>query len=237
MTEEQLKQIRERERNSHITMYSNLELYKEGSWLGIPIRTVIELFPHFARRTELRVLDLGCGVGRNCISIARQFRDIQCVVDCVDILDFSIDKLTEYAKNCDVSAGIRGTVGSIEEFPIPHDHYDWILAVSSLEHVESQEVFLRKLTEIKEGIRKNGIVCLVINSNVREFCCSTGCAVPPQFEVNFPTGELQTLLELTFAGWRVIKSTQREQQYEIPREAGINLLHTTVVTFVAEKPE
>lgn len=52
------------------------------------------------------------------------------------------------------------------------------MAVSSLEHVDLKETFVNKLYEIEKGVRKNGIVCFVLNSNVREFDKETGCEIP-----------------------------------------------------------
>ena len=57
----------------------------------------------------------------------------------------------------------------------------------------------------------------------------------PQFEVNLLTEDLQKLLNEIFAGWEVLKSTVRTQQYDIPREGCISELSTKVVTFVARK--
>ena len=89
--------------------------------------------------------------------------------------------------------------------------------------------------EIREGISKNGIVCLIINSNIREYDKITKEQVPAQFEINLPTEELQMILKEMFAGWTVLKSTVRDQQYDIPREWGISELKTRVVTLVVRK--
>ena len=230
-----LEQIRENEKASHIAIYSSAELYGGGSWLKKPIRTVLELLPHFEGRTSLRVLDLGCGVGRNCIAIAQHFRDVPCVIDCVDILELAIEKLEENAAEFGVSESIRGFVQPLENFPIPPNSYDLILAVSALEHIDSREAFVRKLAEIRNGIRENGIVCLVVNSEVTERDSQTGTPLPPQFEVNLPAKELHALLSETFAGWDVLKSTVSKQQYDIPRGDNISNLQTNVVTYVARK--
>ena len=86
-----LQSIRESERHSHMELYSDKELYKEGSWLQKPIQTVTELFPLFAECEKFRALDLGCGVGRNSIAIAKQFQDVPCRIDCMDILKFAME--------------------------------------------------------------------------------------------------------------------------------------------------
>lgn len=230
-----IQSIRESERNSHIELYSNEELYKEGSWLNKPIKTVTDLFPLFEECEKFRALDLGCGVGRNSIAIAKQFQGIPCRVDCVDILELAIEKLMENAKRLGVEECIHGIVSPIEEFEIVPETYDLILAVSALEHVDSKESLVKKLEEIRNGIRQNGVVCLVVNSEVTERNKETGEELFPQFEVNLPTEELQDILHRFFVGWEVLKSTVRAQKYDIPREGCISKLSTIVVTFVARK--
>jgi len=232
-----IQSIRESERKSHEELYSGEELYKEGSWLNKPIKTVTDLFTLFEGCKEVRALDLGSGVGRNSIAVARQFQNNPCRVDCVDILELAIEKLVENAKRFCVEESIQGVVCPIEEFEITPDTYDLILAVSALEHIDSKESFVKKLEEMRDGIRLQGAVCLVINSEVREKNKETGEALFPQFEVNLPTEELQKILQEVFAGWEVIKSTVRAQQYDIPREDCISELKTNVVTFVARKGE
>lgn len=230
-----LQSIRESERHSHIELYSGKELYKEGSWLQKPIQTVTDLFPLFEECEKFRALDLGCGVGRNSIAIAKQFQGIPCRVDCVDILELAIEKLMENAKRFGVEECIHGIVSPIEEFEIVPDTYDLILAVSALEHIDSKESFVKKLEEMRKGIKLHGVACLVLNSEVREKNKETEEELFPQFEVNLPTEELQEMLHKIFVGWEVLKSTVREQQYDIPREGCISKLSTSVVTFVARR--
>lgn len=233
--ESRLQQIRESERKSHTEMYSNEELYKTSGWLKKPIKTVQEIIPEFRDYQELRVLDLGCGIGRNCISIAKEYSHIPCIIDCVDILELAIEKLYCNAREHGVAANINGIVKPMEDYSIAENNYDFIMAVSALEHIDSSESFVKKLEDINKGIRKNGIVCLVVNSNVREKDKATGQELPAQFEVNLSTEELQMILNAGFADWTVLKSTVQEQQYDIPRESGISELRTSVVTFVARK--
>lgn len=229
-----LKQIRESEKKSHIEMYSNEQLYKTNSWLRKPIKTIQELIPLFKEYRAIKVLDLGCGVGRNCLAIACEYKDKNCIIDCVDILELAIDKLKENAKQYGVTSHINGVVDAIENYVIPEKSYDFIMAVSALEHIDTEDSFLNKLVEIREGICENGVVCLVINTDVRERELVTGNDIPAQFEVNLPTEKVQLILKEIFAGWTVIKFAVQEQQYDIPRESGIVELSTNVVSFVAK---
>lgn len=235
--ETRLRYIRESERRSHEEMYSNEELFQEGSWLRKPIKTILELIPLFEDYKELNILDLGCGVGRNCIPIAQHYSNIMCSIDCVDILELAIVKLGMNAIKYDVSEYINGVVNSIEDYLIRENYYDLVIAVSALEHIDSKDSCVNKLKEISTGIREGGIVCLVINSDVQECDKLTGEKITAQFEVNLSAFEVQELLRQSFAGWKVIKSTVREQQYDIPREERISELKTRVVTYVARKQD
>lgn len=232
---ERINRIRISERNSHIEIYSKEELYKSDSWLNKPIKTVIDIIPYFKDYRNLNVLDLGCGIGRNSIAVAQFYEKIICNIDCVDLLELAIERLYENAKVHDVSTQIHGIVKAIEDYQIEKEKYDFIMAISALEHIDSEVAFQRKLIEIRNGIRQNGIVCLVINSNVKEFDKTTKQELDAQFEVNFPTDELKKLLQDTFQKWEVIKFTTQEQQYDIPREKGLCELKTNVVTLVARR--
>lgn len=230
-----LDKIRENERRSHMDTYTAHELYQDGSWLQRPVKTVMDLANFLEGNRDIRILDLGCGVGRNCIALADRFSEAGCRIDCVDILDFAIEKLMENAEKYGLSHCINGIVSPLDEFPVPANSYDMILAVSVLEHMDCRESFLRKLAEIREGLRPGGIVCLIINSNVTEIDKHTGLDIPAQFEVNLLTSALQNLLQDIFSGWEILKSGVREQRYDIPRGDSVSDLQTNVVTFAARK--
>ena len=232
---DRLSQIRTAEAESHTQAYTSHSLFSPGSWLAKPVKTVMDLLPLFEGYTNFRALDLGSGVGRNCIPMAQRFSGIPCRVDCVDILEFAIAKLNENALQYGVADCVQGIVSSIDDYEIDADSYDLILAVSALEHIASKSAFEKKLAEIRDGLRHGGIACLIVNSGVIEHDKATGQELLPQFEVNLPTSQMQNLLENTFAGWQVIKHTIVHQKYDIPRENGIADLETDVITYVVRK--
>lgn len=230
-----LKEIRQAEAESHIEAYTSHDLFAAGSWLAKPVKTVIDLLPLFEGSKDFCALDLGSGVGRNCIPVAQHFSGIPCRVDCVDILELAIAKLNDNAQQYGVENCIRGIVSSIDDYKIDADSYDFIMAISALEHIASKSAFEKKLAEIRDGLRHGGIACLIVNSGVIEHDKATGQELLPQFEVNLPTSQMQDLLENTFAGWQVIKHTIVHQKYDIPRENCIANLETDVVTYVVRK--
>lgn len=232
---DRIKQIRQAEAASHTDAYTSHELFAPGSWIAKPVKTVMDLLPFYANYSQFRGLDLGCGVGRNCIPIAQHFHEIPCQIDCVDILQLAIDKLNENAIHFHVSDSIDGIVSSIDDYTIAPDNYDLILAVSALEHVDSQNTFADKLLGIRDGLRSGGIACLIVNTDVQEREKTSGASLPPQFEVNLSTEQMLLLLQEIFAGWHVIKQTIVQQRYNIPRGTQISDLKTNVVTWVVRK--
>lgn len=227
-----LDQIRDAEAKSHTQAYTSHELYTPGSWLARPVKTVLDLLPLFAGYKQLRALDLGCGVGRNSIPVARNFQEIPCQVECVDILPLAIEKLRENSLRYEVAEAIQGVVSPIEAYEIKAGRYDLIMAISALEHMDSKAGFVRKLEEISRGVCAGGVVCLIVNTSVREWDQASGEKLRPQFEVNWETQELLLILEQTFKDWKVIKRTVIHQKYDIPRNQGLARLESDVVTWV-----
>ena len=98
MNWKRVKEIRLAEEKSHIQSYTSHSLFSPGSWLAKPVKTGMELLPLFEGYTQFAALDLGSGVGRNCIPVAQHFNGIPCRVDCVDILELAVAKLNENAQ-------------------------------------------------------------------------------------------------------------------------------------------
>ena len=230
-----ISRIRQNEKKSHTEVYTKEKLYDSNTWLRKPIKTVEELVPLFADYEEVRILDLGAGVGRNSIFLAQELKENNCKIDCVDILEIAIEVLENNADKYSVNENIRGIIKPIEEYKIQANSYDLIMAISALEHMDTDEHFFDKLKEIESGIRKYGIVCLVINTEVTEFNINNGAEIEPNFEVNLPTEVLLKRLDSFFKDWEILKKNVVKQNYEIPREYLKSSLSTNVVTFVARK--
>ena len=232
---DKLSEIRKAEALSHIETYSEHELFKEGSWLAKPVKTVMELLPFFNGYDDFRALDLGCGIGRNSIPVAQALSTIPCHIDSVDILEIAIVKLNENAKKYGVEKSIIGIVSSIDDYIIDANRYDLIMSISALEHVDSKQSFVKKLEQIHKGIKPDGIVCLIMNTSVKEHDKETGIELPTQFEVELETTECRGFFEQFFGKWETIKDTVVRQKYDVPRENGMAELESDVVTFVARR--
>ena len=230
-----INSIRRSEEQSHVQMYSEHRLFEQGSWLSSPVKSVLSLLTHFQHCQSLHVLDLGCGVGRNSIPIAKSFSAIPCIVDCVDILPLAIEKLRENSALHQCSHSINGIVSSIETYPITQNTYDFIFAVSALEHICSYEAFLQKLHEIKNGLKRSGLFCLIISTDISETDLSSGEMLVPQFELNLTSQVLKNALMQVFEKDTLVTETCSVQQYTIPRDERQVQLSANVYTYVFKK--
>ena len=235
MTDKRLAQIRRAEAFSHTKAYAELELFEEGSWLSKPVKTVMELIPHFTHYHRFTGLDLGCGVGRNCIPILTQLHNIPCTMDCVDILNLAIMKLMDNAAKYHVDTAVHGVVCPVDSYQIQENNYDLILGISVLEHLDSIASLTQKLYQIMDGLRTNGIACLVINTSIEERDATTNFPQPVQFEINLQTEEMTAILNRIFSEHEVLKCSISHYQYDTFRESGIIKLDTDVLTYVVRK--
>lgn len=134
-----LRRIRDEEKAYHDKCYAEHVLFQPGSWLHKPVKTVMDLLPELPQNDELKILDLGCGVGRNTIPMAQFVKSQRTsgVVVGVDLLESGIEGLNDYSKQFDVEKYIHAERSDIEDFDIQEEAYDLIVAVSTLEHLRS----------------------------------------------------------------------------------------------------
>lgn len=232
---ERIEKIRKAEERSHFKMYSEHALFESGSWLAHPVKSVMELITHFQNYPSIRVLDLGCGVGRNSIPIAKAFSHIPCTIDCVDIMPYAVMKLYENAVAHGVEHSVCGVISSIEDYVIFSDTYDLVIAVSALEHICSRDAMLLKLQEIYHGLKSGGMLCMIISTDITEQDYKSGGVLQPGFEINLSSHDLDDMIKSIFYDCDYLKQTRARQQYVIPRESGDALLSSNVCTYVIKK--
>ncbi|MCU5739527.1 class I SAM-dependent methyltransferase, partial [Bacillus mobilis] len=194
--------IRHEEKKYHDLCYEQYKLFETGSWLYKPVKTVMDLMEYFEGQNNLQVLDLGSGVGRNSIPIAQIIKNNNGTVTCVDLLDSALTKLQTYSKEHDVFEVIKTEQVAIENYYIVPNTYDYIIAVSSLEHVKSEKDLINVLHSMKKGTKTAGINCLIINSNIQEIDLHTKEELDALIEINLPTDEMINLLKSIYKEWK-----------------------------------
>ncbi|MED3079256.1 class I SAM-dependent methyltransferase [Bacillus wiedmannii] len=227
--------IRNEEKKYHDLCYEQYKLFETGSWLYKPVKTVMDLMNYFEGQNNLQVLDLGSGVGRNSIPIAQKIKNANGTVTCVDLLDSALTKLQTYSKEHDVFEVIKTEQAAIENYYIQPDTYDYIVAVSSLEHVKSEEDLTNLLHSMKKGTKTGGINCLIINSNIQEIDLHTKEELDALIEINLPTEHMIYLLKNIYKEWKEIKIEIKELAYNIVRNGKHIQLKTNAITFVVQK--
>ncbi|EEM96169.1 hypothetical protein bthur0013_24800 [Bacillus thuringiensis IBL 200] len=190
---------------------------------------------HFDGQNNLQVLDFGSGVGRNSIPIAQKIRNTSGTVTCVDLLNSALTKIQTYSKEHDVFEVIKTEQAAIENYHIDSNAYDYIVAVSSLEHVKSEEDFKNVLHSMKKGTKNGGINCLIINSNIQEIDLKTNEELEALIEINLPTEEMIHLLKSVYKGWKEVKVEIKELAYNIVRNERHIQLKTNAITFAVQK--
>ncbi|WP_144488275.1 class I SAM-dependent methyltransferase [Bacillus sp. ABP14] len=227
--------IRNEEKKYHEICYEQYKLFEAGSWLYKPVKTVMDLMDYFEEQYNMQVLDLGSGVGRNSIPIAQKMKNASGTVTCVDLLDSALTKLQIYSKEHDVFEVIKTEQAAIENYYIQPNTYDYIIAVSSLEHVQSEEDLKNVLHSMKKGTKIGGINCLIINSNIQEIDLHTKEELDALIEINLPTDNMIHLLKSIYKDWQEIKVEIKELAYNIVRNERHIQLKTNAITFVVQK--
>ena len=143
----------------------------------------------------MQVLDLGSGVGRNSIPIAQKIQNASGTVTCVDLLDSALTKLQTYSKEYGVINNMKTEQAAIENYYIQRNTYDYIVAVSSLEHVQSEED-LKSAPFYERRYKSGGMNCLIINSNIQEIDLHTNEELDALIEINLPTEDMIYLLKI-----------------------------------------
>jgi 2-polyprenyl-3-methyl-5-hydroxy-6-metoxy-1,4-benzoquinol methylase len=230
-----VKIIRKEEKKYHDFCYENYKLFEEGSWLYKPVKTVMDLIPLFEGKANLKVLDLGSGVGRNSIPIAQEIKNKNGKVVCVDLLDSALDKLKLYSEEYEVGEVIETKKADIGNYYIQENEYDLIVAVSTLEHVESEDVFENVIRKMALGTKTQGINCIIVNSEVEEIDIDTNEKLDAMMEVNIKTNDMMNKLRNIYHGWEVVKDLVKPLEYKIFRNERDVLLRTNAITFVVRK--
>ncbi|ENQ3079819.1 class I SAM-dependent methyltransferase [Bacillus cereus] len=228
-----IQHIRQKEKEYHEHCYANHKLFEEGSWLYKPVSGVMEMMNVFQDQQSVRVLDLGCGVGKNSIPIAQRMEAGKVV--CVDLLSLALHRLQQYSYDYDVAGRIQTVESTIEDYSIRADEYDYIVAVSSLEHVSSKTALEKVLHNMNSGTKENGVNYIVINSSVEEIDMNTYERLDPLFEVNLSSEEMLCILRNVYIGWEELHVVIKPLEYRIIRDKQPVLLKTNAITFCVRK--
>ncbi|NIK68406.1 MULTISPECIES: class I SAM-dependent methyltransferase [unclassified Paenibacillus] len=196
-------QARTEEIKYHEKFYAEHELFAPGTWIAKPVQAIMDTYvllePH-----GMRVLDLGCGVGRNAIPIAQAIKAYSGKVTAVDLLPSAVAILQDNAEKYEVKDNLEAIAADIEYFQIPSQFYDYIIACSSLEHVSSVDAFRTVIGRMIEGTRPRGIHAILMSTQTEELDYNTGVVSEGLIELNLSTDDAFFLLRECYNGWEIV---------------------------------
>jgi ubiquinone/menaquinone biosynthesis C-methylase UbiE len=129
--------------------YSALDQLPE--WLMAPVPFVVESVPFFKDRAVRTVLDLGCGLGRNCIYLAKEgFEAIG--------VDPSKNALKTAKARCKIEGADKVTVlrASMTNLPFRDECLQAVISVSVIHHAARKDIN-RTTREICRVLKDNGV--------------------------------------------------------------------------------
>lgn len=171
------------------------------STMGGPSIEVFEMLPFI--KPGYKVIDLGCGEGRNALFLAQH----GCEVTAVDISPSGIEKVNIAAKALGVE--IRTIVCDLNDYVVD-DKYDVVLAHTSL-HFLSRKSWRKLLSDLKESTNPNGFHSLTV------FLSTPKYPIPEEImaaghKLSFAIGELKEF----YNNWEIIRYDSYLKQDQHP---------------------
>lgn len=217
----------------HAEFYRAHELFYDGTWLHKPEPYVLDAARRLPAGRPLAVLDLGAGVGRNTIPVARILPEGSRVT-AIDMLETAVERLQANCRCYGVADMVHGETAEIEKFPIEPDAYDFVFSVSALEHVISLTRMEETLLRIMAGTRAGGLNCFMINTDAREIT-SDGGVRDALIEFHLSFDRAHDLLNDCYVEWDIIDQSKRAWRVPESRGGEEFTLASTCLQFLARK--
>lgn len=115
-----------------------------------PVPFVVEALPTFKRYKTKSVLDLGCGVGRHCVYLAKN--DFNVVG--VDISMTALKMANEWRKE-EKLKNVSLTRATMTHLPFSDSRFDAVISVSVIHHAVKKDI-VKTVDEIYRVLKKNG---------------------------------------------------------------------------------
>ena len=112
---------------------------------------------------RMKILDAGCGGGRNLIYFMR----MGCDVFAVDQNAEAIAQIKYFAKNLAPDLPFENfQIAAIEQMPFPDNHFDWVISNAVLHFAENKTQFDQMISEMWRVLKPNGVFFARLASSI-----------------------------------------------------------------------
>ena len=244
-SDDQISRARNETLNYHRKYYSNHDLFDQDSWLAKPDPTLMELseklineYAQNPTTKPLQIIDLGTGVGRNCVPLAQKLKEknVPAQIECLDILPESIQLLQKYAGQYGVEEYIQARVEDNDNLALKPGSYNLVIAISTLEHCRGKEKVREVLQKLARAVTEGGYcqIEMTTDRNVKDL--SSGAPVPTFVETPLTKEEVSELLQEAFdASFERIKEVVFPYKEELEMDGRKVLWQSCQTSFVVRR--
>ncbi len=167
----------------------------------------------------LRILDAGCGEGKNAAFLARE----GATVDAVDLSELAVRNGRQQWSDL---AGICWQVGDIRHVDLPPQHYDVVVAYGLLHCLPSVPELLSVLTRLQGATRESGyFVLCAFNARHQDLTAHPGFAPCLLSHADYLRA---------FSGWAIVADSDSDLTERHPHN---NVEHTHALTRLVARKE
>lgn len=221
----------------HREFFKKAKLFENGTWVAESEGYLLKLVEeYFGEKKNIQILDLGCGIGRNAIPMAKIIGPNGGKVTCVDVLDIAIEKLKENSEKYGVLNYIESQIKEVENFFIKKDYFDLVLSFNVLEHgVSNEGAFFKVIEDIKNGTKNGGLNYLGITTNLEELDAKTFEKLPKDIVYDASFEKARSDLEDVYKDWEILSAEKTFYKEEYVKNGKMIVWKSDFLTFVARK--
>ncbi|MBI1267888.1 MAG: methyltransferase domain-containing protein [Cryomorphaceae bacterium] len=187
----------------HEQYYGANELFEQGSWLYQPDYELDKVAELLKGRQNPIILDIGCGVGRNAIALARQLRGDNPRIHGIDLLETAIEKLIDNATKYSVAEFISGEARDMDDLSLEEGLYDCILSISVLEHSRSYAIMINTIQKIMRATKNGGFNRLTFSTDRTVTSVKTGLPLESLVETPLRIDSIERELQSLYRDWSI----------------------------------